>query len=86
MNKLVVALLTCVFAAAGTSVQAADTATAKDTTKTVKAQGGPCKPGQGDPSAAVKNKPQGGSVKCEPEASAKAEGRTGDPASPEKKK
>ena len=42
--------------------------------KTVKAQGGPCAPGAGDPSAAAKGKPQGGDVKCNPEESAKKPG------------
>lgn len=54
--------------------------------KTVKAQGGPCTPGAGDPSAAVKKGAQGGDVKCTPDASAATAGRAGDAASAEKKK
>ncbi len=85
MNRVIFALIAGTFAVAGASVHAADTAAQKDS-KTVKAQGGPCTPGAGDSSAALKNKPQGGDVKCDPEASAKEPGRSGDPASAEKKK
>ena len=80
MNRVIVAMIVGTFAFAGASVHAADTATQKDS-KTVKAMGGPCTPGAGDSSAAVKNKPQGGDVKCDPAASAKEPGRSGDPAS-----
>ncbi len=38
--------------------------------KAIKAQGGPCTPGAGDPSAAAKGSAKGADVKCEPEASA----------------
>src|SRR5512138_2176630 len=98
MNRIIAALIAGVFAVAGASVYAADTAKAagdpgsadtKATSgkKTVKAQGGPCAPGAGDSSAAAKGKPQGGDVKCAPEgAAAKEPGRSGDPASAEKKK
>lgn len=86
MSKLIAALIAGMVAVGGVSVYAADTAAQKDSKKTVKAQGGPCTPGAGDSSAAAKGPPQGGDVKCVPEASAKEPGRSGDPASAEKKK
>jgi len=95
MSKILAAMIAGMFAVAAASAYAADpakpaaetTAKRKDAKKTVKAQGGPCVPGAGDSSAAVKNKPQGGDVNCAPaDAAAKEPGRSGDPASAEKKK
>jgi len=85
MSKLITALIAGMVAVGGVSAYAADTAAQTDSKKTVKALGRPCTPGAGDSSAAVKGPAQGGDVKCVPEASAKVPGRTGDPASPEKK-
>jgi hypothetical protein len=94
MKKVLVAIVAGTFAVTGASLYAADATKPgsepsmknKDEKKSVKAQGGPCTPGAGDSSAAAKSKPQGGDVHCAPEASANELGRTGDPASAEKRK
>ena len=86
MSKLIVALIAGMVVVGGAAVYAADTTSQTDSKKSVKALGRPCTPGAGDSSAHMKGPAQGGDVKCAPEASAKEPGRTGDPASPEKKK
>jgi hypothetical protein len=85
-KQLVPALLAAVFAFGGTSVYAADTSASSQTgtKKTVKSVGphaggtAPCTPEEQAKAT--------GTVKCVPEASAKEPGRSGDPASPEKRK
>ena len=91
-KQLIPALLAAMFAFGGISVYAADTSVpAKEpasaqaeTKKTVKSVGphaggtAPCTPEEQAKAT--------GTVKCEPEASANEPGRSGDPASPEKKK
>jgi len=87
-KQLIPALLAATFAFGGISVYAADTkepASAQtETKKTVKSVGPHA--GGTAPCTLEEQAKATGTVKCEPEASAKEPGRSGDPASPEKKK
>jgi hypothetical protein len=87
-KQLIPALLAATFAFAAVSVYAAETkepSSAQTETKKAVKSVGPHAGGTA-PCTVEEQAKATGTVKCDPEASAKEPGRSGDPASPEKKK